>query len=135
MSVFDEGLSSDQKIMKWNETQAQMKKLVDLERRMRAEVIETCFADPKKGTNTLELGGGWKLKAILGTEDKLDVNLYELISTKLSAETIASCVKFTPSLIAAGYKSLNEAEKTILNEAVVTKPKSPSLELVAPKEQ
>lgn len=134
MTAFAEGLTKDQKIQVWAETQKESKRLALLERKMRDEVFGECFTDPKTGTNNLELGAGWKLKAVTGFESSLDANVYELISSKLKPETVQACVKFKPSLVAAGYKLLTAEEKEILDEAIVTKPKPVTLELVPPKE-
>jgi len=134
MTVFAEGSTNDQKIMEWNRTQAEMKRLQSLERLMRDEVVATVFPDAKNGTNNFELGAGWKLKAVTGMENKLDVNMFQVISARLKPETIESCIKYTPDLVAAGYKALPDEEKAILNEAITTKPKAVQLTLVPPKE-
>lgn len=134
MTVFAEGATADQKIMEWNKTQTEMKRLTTLERLMRDEVVATVFPDAKKGTNNFELGAGWKLKAVTGVETKLDANMFAMISSKLKPETIESCIKYTPDLIAAGYKALSQEELDILNEAITTKPKAVQLTLVPPKE-
>lgn len=134
MSAFAEGLSQDQKIMAWDAAKKEKDRLVELERAMRDELVATCFPDAKNGTNNLALGAGWKLKAVTGFENKLDANVFALIQTRLKPETVEACVKFTPSLVATGYKALGEEEKKILNEAITTKPKAVTLELVPPKE-
>lgn len=43
--------------------------------------------------------------------------------------------KFKPSLVADQYKGLTAEQKAIVNEALVTKPASPEVKIIAPKGQ
>ena len=120
-------------IMEWDANATELKHLKDLEMKQRKELIATVFADPKIGVNNKELGGGYILKANLGMDTVLDETVFLLIHADLPPEVVDSCVKFKPSLIAAGYKALAGEWRDLMDEAVITKPSSPSLALVAPK--
>lgn len=141
MSNFTPGATQAQKIMEWRQSAETLKRIKDLEMAQRKELFGEMFPEPKKGTNTHELGHGYKLKAVYAFEDKLDPTSYDLIAPELrnlsdeDQAAVQEAIKWTPSLVAKGYKALSEAARDVLNEAVVTKPKTVTLTLVEPKEK
>lgn len=134
MSFFDDGLTLDQKIMVWNNNSVELKRLKTLEMCQRKELIDAAYADQKLGTNTLDLGAGYKLKATIKMTTSLDESSLGLILPEIPKEVQDAILKYKPSLVMKEYNKLSGKVLELVNEAIVTKPSSPSLELVIPKE-
>ena len=98
-------------------------------------IAHMAFQDPKIGTNKVDLGGGYTLKYVNGIDTRLDEASFNLIREELPDHIVDKCIKFKPSLIMKGLKDLNEHERELLDEAIITKPKTPTLEIVPPKPQ
>lgn len=128
-------MTTDQMIHAWSLNQALLKELKVVEMEQRKAITEKMFPEPKNGTNKHDLGAGYTLKYVCGTETKLDPAAFELMRAELPEHVVDKAVKFTPSLVAKGYKDLSLEDRELLDEALVTKPKAPTLEIVAPKEK
>lgn len=132
---FTPDMTNDQMIHAWSLNQALLKELKTVEMEQRKQIAEKMFPDAKNGTNKHELGAGYVLKYVCGEETKLDPTVFELLRPDLPEHVIDKAVKFTPSLIAKGFKDLSMEDREKLEDALVTKPKSPTMEIVAPKEE
>lgn len=135
----DANTSNDDLILAWRENAELLKELKKVEMEQRKEVIGRMFPDMKVGTNTFELGGGYKLKASYGFDHKIDEDALQLILPeieKLGEEAkiqLYLAVKYKASLVKAAYDKMPTDVKEIFDEAVVTREKSPTLSLVEPK--
>lgn len=131
--------TTGQKIQHWSENSAMLKKLRALEMEQRKWITATIYQNPKKGTNNHDLGSGWQLKYVLSYTSKIDKAALDLLMPeieKLGERAIAqvqAAVKWEPSLVAKGWKDMDDDVKAIFNECVTTKPDSPTLTLVPPK--
>lgn len=139
LKTFEEGMSTDQKILAWSQNSDLLAKLKKLEMEQRKALFTLLFPDPKVGTQHHELGAGYKVTAVHKIDTKLDEAAFELIlpeieklGDKAKAE-LAEAVKYKPGLVKKGYEALSDDVKEMFDEAVTTKPASPSLKLVVPK--
>lgn len=132
---FTDNMTQAQRIVMWNENAQMLKELKKVEMEQRKAICAMMFADPKIGTNTVDLGAGYKLKFVNGLETKLVPEAFNLIRAELPEHIVDNAVKFTPSLVAKGYKDLSDADKEKLDECLESKPKSPTLTLVEPKDE
>lgn len=121
------------RIQKWSENSALLSDLKKIEMEQRKLLDAELFAEPKQGTNKHELGAGWIIQSVHGTDTKLDEAAYKLIESELPDGVKDICVNWKPSLDVKVYKKLSPEQRELLDEAVTTKPKSVSMKLVPPK--
>lgn len=139
VNVFTEDMSLDQKILAWSQNAELLAQVKKVEMEQRKILFAALFPDPKVGTQHHDLGAGYKVTAVHKMDTKLDEAAFELILPELeklgeeAKAELAEAVKYKPSLVAKGYKALSEEVKDLFDEAVTTKPASPSLKLVVPK--
>lgn len=126
------------KVRRWEALQALMsavKSAAEPEMLARKEVMATAFPEANEGTNTIELGGGWKLKGVRKIDRKLDeASLPDTIVALRAAGVMTDrLVEYKPQLKIAEFRELTEEQKIILASSLTEKDASPSLELVPPK--
>lgn len=122
------------KIWKWSENQKALAEFKATEMEQRKLLDAELFAKPKNGVNKHELLHGWTLQSTHGTDTKLDEAAYKLIESELDDSIKDACVNWKPSLDVRAYKKIPEDKRALLDEAVTTKPKTPSMKLVPPKD-
>lgn len=134
----------DAQILEWQEAVKALAKAKETESRLRAEVLSSCFSfggDDREGTENVELGNGYKLKAVFklyrrlnNKDDAVDKALTRIEKSGPEGEFIAGrLVKWKPELSASEYKNLPEKFKRLIDEVMTASPGTPSLELVVPK--
>lgn len=129
----------DQLIMQWQQADKAAKAAVARERELRTEVFNKLFPQAKVGTNNLELGMGYKLKAVnkinynMAGNDAVDAALEEMAKLGNEGSFIADrVVGWTPKLMLKEYKELAPEYKAIIDKVVTTSPGLPTLEVVEP---
>lgn len=146
ISEADKLFIRDYKIIKWEAAVKALAVAKEAEAALRKEVLAEAFAfDPealREGTENVELGGGYKLKAVFKITRTLN-NENEGVERALAkiekkggevGELIAErLVRWTPELSMTEYKKLPDNFKSIIDEIVISKPASASLALVVPK--
>lgn len=131
-------------IQAWNNAKLQLEAAKKLEMELRFQVIESEFANHKeKGTENLELSQGYKLKAVFkqsysflngNKNDEVEKALTKLEKMGAEGKFIAErIVRFKPELSVTEYEKLDSKYRKVIDEIIVTKPATPSLELVEPK--
>ena len=120
------------KIMAWNDLQAKLAFYKQEEAKLRKEIVDKVFAEASVGTNKVELGKGYELKAVI--KENTSIDEAALSNLKLPEGALDGVVKYKPSIVAAGYKKMPANLQKILDTALVVKPGAPTLTLVAPKE-
>jgi hypothetical protein len=137
----------DALLLEWKSAHEALTEAKDAEMKLRKRIVdESGLFDPNKeeGTQTVELGAGWKIKAVKSLNYKTDNANGEAFSVLAQLDTMGEVVshiakdlfKFDANLRTGKYKELAkvspEAYK-LLQTIITTKPASPSIELVAPK--
>lgn len=115
---------------------AAAKALVEQEQELRKAIFALAFPKPEEGTQRMDLGEGWKLKAVHKVDRKLDEAALPAVLKQLRARKVAvdELVTYKPSLCVSIYKALPADLRAIMDEVVTSKPAMPSLEVEAPKE-
>lgn len=140
-------LSQEQKdklLADWKEAKATVARWKEYEQELRAYIVNNGgFFDPnkEKGTENVDLGNGYKLKAKKSISYKVENKKGEAIQMvqRLASLGEASAVKaselfrFDAELRTSIYKTLNETEKALVDTILTTKAGMPTLELVEPK--
>lgn len=137
--------SRDAKILQWQESVKALAAAKDAEAALRREVLTDCFGfDPdalREGTENVELGNGYKLKAVFkisrnlnNENDAVDKVLSKIEKTGPEGQFVAErLVKWKPELSISEYKKLPEKFRKMIDEVVTSKEATPSVELVEPK--
>lgn len=124
------------KMREWQEA----KRLLDINKaveiKLRKELFGEFFPIPEEGTNTFELPEGWKIKGGYKLERKVDEAALPAVNAQLDDLGVAfdKLVAFKPSLVKKEWNKLSEEAKLVFDEALITKPGTPTLEVVPPKE-
>lgn len=122
------------KLEQWRAATLELELVKANEMRLRKELVAECFPTLLEGTNSRELQGGWVLKMNQPFTRSLDqAKAPELLKAlkKLKADSV---VKVKYDLSVAAYRTLEGQARALVDEVLTTKPGSPSLELVPPKE-
>jgi hypothetical protein len=134
-------MTKDELVLEWSKSRIALMSAKDKEMFLRNEVIKECFRNHKEeGTENVDLGAGYKLKAVFKQSytfpDKLKVDeaLSKIEALGAEGEYIAErLVKYKPELSISEYKKLDKQYRDIIDTVIVTKPAYPSLELIEPK--
>lgn len=136
LQIPDEDLFT--KLRRWEalaRIQGSLKMVVEPEMTARKESMAAAFPAPVEGTNTLELGGGWKLKGVRKIDRKLNEDALPVVKEALakSGVLVDRLIEYRPNLSITEYRELTAEQVAILNEALTEKDGAPSLELTPPK--
>lgn len=112
--------------------------LLDNEMSLRKRVMEAYFPAPVEGVNTCQLESGWEMKATYKIDRKIDEAALPAVNAKLREMGVNPdpLVKFKPGLDTSTYKTLvqtNPEAAKVFEQAMTSKPASPSIELKPPK--
>lgn len=110
-----------------------------LEMLWRLKVADDCFPEhAEEGTETLELGEGWKLTAAFKNSYKVDEATIRDDLQKVSdlgaayGEAVKGLIKYKPEVSVTVYKTLSDEIKDIINNSLTIKPGVPTLKLIEP---
>lgn len=112
-------LTNDEKLMAWNKLKLDIEDLKAEEMDLRKLIVRSAFPEAVEGTNTIELGNGYKLKGVvkynykLPDNDAVEAGLKKLESLGNQGPFIADrIVGWTASFKLTEYRLLEEdAEK------------------------
>jgi hypothetical protein len=122
-------------IQEWNEAKEQLKHWSLKESDLRDKVINSVFDAAKiEGTETIDLAGDWKLRAVKKFNYSLSNKDGQLANILASFPSIIAqnLVRWNPDLNLSIYRKLNEQNQQMLSPVLIIKPARPSLELVPP---
>ena len=127
----------DIKLAQWREIKNQVGELAGREMELRKELFAHAFSKPTEGTNTKDLGAGWKLKGIYKISRTIDETALAATREKLAAIGVSldPLVKFKPELVTSAYRPLSDATRSIFDQCLIIKPGAPMLDLVPPAEK
>lgn len=138
------------KLQAWNQAAASLAVVKEQEFALRQELVLQAGFDLTKleGTQTIDIGNGWRLKAekgqnyVLTNKGGETERLLAAIATDLQRPDIAtSLVEWKPDMKKKMYKELvplaetNPKVKEALAIALTVKPGAPTLELIPPEEE
>lgn len=128
-------MSRDEAIMAWDEAKKTLERAKAREMELRKHIVGGQFDVEKIGTQNVELGNGWKLKAVVKETFTLssDVDAVEAMLDGLEDWQADRLVKWSPRLMKKEYDELDAEDKAKVDAVLTIKAASPTLELVAPK--
>lgn len=133
----------------WEVSKLELEAAKEREMKLRKEFVDLASdADKKKGTENIQLGGGYKAKVVkkltygfvkkddgkTTDKDAIETALEEIEAEGAVGQLIAErLVKWTPSLAIKEYDLLCPAHKEAIDAVLITKEGAPTLSIVAPK--
>jgi hypothetical protein len=131
----------DALLMRWQDARDALAVAKINETKLRVEVFTSCFPNPTEGTNTLELGNGYELKAthvinynLDKDAAKVEATLAAIAAVDQEGQFIAErLVKWAAELSIGEYRKLSAQHRALIDTVLTTKPGSPQLEIKAPK--
>lgn len=144
-------MTQDQLLVAWDNLKAVLTKAKENEMEYRKYIVGRAFPDAQEGTNTIELGAGYELKAVkkfnyrLDTDnEKIEAALERISKVGNQGQFIADrLVSWTPNFLITEYRNLQaqadddskEAKEIlrIINEILTITDGAPTLEIKAPK--
>lgn len=134
------------KLLAWDNAKKALEAAKATESALRQEVLKDFYSfggesDLREGTENLELGNGYRLKAVFKLSRKLENKngetskaLFAIAENfeggKLYTERL---VKWSPDLSVSEYEKLPAEIRAVIDECVTSKAATPSLEIVEPK--
>lgn len=145
-----DALSQDQLLVKHEELKERLAQAKEAEMELRKYIVKRAFPNAHEGTNTLDLGNGYSLKAgvkfnyKLEDNDKVEAGLDRITKIGNQGGFIADrLVSWTPNFLLTEYRALqeqadggSEEAKAILKEVnsfLIVSDAAPTLEIKAPK--
>lgn len=134
-----QGWSRDQMLVEWANRKKALADATIAEYQLRLAIVEAEFPQATEGTNTIELGNGYKLKCTVKFNYNLDGEKTEDVLAKIAnlgneGTFIADrLVNWKPNLLVGEYRKLEGEYKRLFDEALTIKPGAPQVEIVEPK--
>lgn len=133
-----QAMTRDAQILTWDAMKAQLDQFKALEVEMRKHIVDTNshgFDAETIGTQNVDLGNGWTLKAVIKQNYRLDTDAdkVEAALDKLPDWQADRLVKWTPAMSKREYDELDADGKAAIDEVLTISTSSPTLSLVAPK--
>jgi|WetSurMetagenome_2_1015567.scaffolds.fasta_scaffold497834_1 hypothetical protein len=138
--------NKDQLLLDWRKASTELAAIKTSEMNLRSQVVGQFFtaaiATPlPKGTENVELGNGYKLKAVFklnytldNENDAVDKILTRMEKLGPEGQFIAErIIRWKPDLDVKEYERLDPKYKKLIDEVLTIKPGTPSLEFVEPK--
>ena len=127
--------SRDELLIEWQEAKKQLDHYKEVEKQLRDQISESVFPDKQIGTNTVELGNGWKAKLVAGQTFNVTGSYDEVmdVEEKLPERISELLFKWSAKLDKRTYDSLPDDEKRLVNEVITIKDKAPTFSIVPPK--
>lgn len=136
---------NNDKLLAWDHAKKALDAAKSAEASLRKEVLKDFYdfggeSDLREGTENLELGNGYRLKATFKLSRKLENKNHETEEALAQIATFENgilyaerLVKWSPELSVSEYKKLPENVRAVIDACVTSKAATPSLEIVEPK--
>lgn len=130
-------MTRDEAIMAWDAVKKELDRAKAREMELRKHIVAGQFDLERIGTQNVELGNGWKLKAVIKENYTLssDVDAVENMLDGLEDWQADRLVKWSPRLMVKEYKELDAEDRAKVDAVLTISAASPTLELVAPTGQ
>ena len=132
----------DEMIQDWLKAKEELEQSKEREMQLRKAVLKENFdfeEDDREGTQNVELGLGYKLKAVFTLRRTLDKEGIQVILDKMESDSpegtllAERLVNWKPELVKREYDALPTKFKKMVDRVVSSKPGTPSLSLIEPK--
>lgn len=121
------------KLEAWRLVAIQLNALKAQEMELRKVFVADAFDTSKEGAQTIDLDEGWQIKMNQPFTRSLDQAKMPEVLKALKKMKADDAVKVKYELAITAYRLLSTEQRKVIDEVLTTKPGSPSLELVPPK--
>lgn len=126
------------KLQDWQDAKRRAEIAKKQEMSLRKECLALAFPGGDIGTNTMDLEAGWKLKGTYKLNYSFDETALDPVLARMREQfqlSTDALVRVKREPVMNAIKKLTEEQRLALEEALITKPGTPTLELVPPKEE
>lgn len=124
-------------IVQWAKLVVELDSMQAKEKELRLQIAKAAVPTPKEGVNRVVFKDQddktWELVYNHKVNRSVDVSSLDAVMSQLPPDSVArnvgTVIKYTPSLVSEGYKSLPEAERLIVAQAITEKDGMPQLEI------
>lgn len=137
MSQIPNNQLTSEELDEWYKMAQQLKKLRASEILLRKAIFGKCFLSPKEGTNNYKLADDFVLKGVYSLERNVDEALLDERLTVMREAGIDTDALFVykPRLAKSEYNTLTAEQQHLVDQVLIIKPGSPSLEIAKPKKK
>lgn len=118
----------------WAEAAEMKKKWEKEEHRLRMALFQGTFPNPTEGVNKHELPDGRVVKATHKLNRKVDEAALPAVEAAMreqfQIDPESGLIRRKPELAVGAYKKLTEEQRHVFDEAIVSKPGTPTIEIV-----
>lgn len=131
----------DHVLQVWRQLLADLEAAKAAEKNLRNFILAHEFQNASRGTHNIDLGNGWKLKAVVKENLKLDKDQAKIdaVIEEISkagnegAFLVGRLISYEPKLNEKEYRELGDTYRRIIDKIVTITPAQSQLELVEPK--
>lgn len=121
-------------LAEWQHAAIEAKKWQNLEKQLRDRIFSSTFQEPQEGVNKYTLPDGRMIKGTHKLYRKLDEAAYpsirEALINSFQIDPEDTIIKRKPEIATGPYKELPDEIRTVLDDAIIAKPGSPTIEIV-----
>lgn len=123
-------------LTEWQQVSAKLREMTKLELKLRTTLFELAFPNPVEGVNSRELDDGRIVKGTHKINRNVDQAAVEGVKKRLAelnsplGAPVDDVFKAKIELGVGPYKKLSPEARAIANDAITSKPGTPSLEVV-----
>jgi hypothetical protein len=127
----------DEAVRKLDAAKDAMKPLAAAEKLLRMRCFKGFFPEPKEGTNSYALSGGYVLKATYKVKrDVDDVLLANGLQVLREAQIATdSLFRYKPALEVKAYRGYTAEQIHLIDQFLIIKPETPEMEIVLPAKE
>lgn len=124
-------------MIKWSEMVQQLKTLRTAEMLLRKKITIHYFPLAIEGTQSVKLNAGYKLRLTLPYDRSFDMGALAAGREMFQENgiNVDSLMRTKYELKKKEYNTLTEEQRNLFDQALIIKPGSPTLEIVAPKQK
>lgn len=128
---------TNEEMNRWFVLQQQMKAIREEEMELRQKIFAAYFENAEEGTNNHTLPDGFILKGKRVVNRSVDKAALNVLAEDLRKAdvNVDELIEWKPSLKLSAYRKLNKDQIWVVDQVLVVKDGSPSLEIVAPKDR
>lgn len=135
MSQIPENEVTQDDMEAWFKAKKALEKVKAQEILLRNKIFKGKFPNPREGTNNLDIGGGYFLKATHVINRAVDDAAFEASLEAFAEAGIPTdkIVRYKPDLATGVYRELTEEQRNLFDTALIIKDGTPGLEITQPK--
>lgn len=138
MTQLPSNAATQETLHEWYKVQQDLKALKIKEHMLRIRIFSTFFPEPKEGSsNKYSLDDGFTLMAKHNIVRTIDMEALTVMEPefRLYSIDVAELIKWKPELSLKAYRELSGEKLNLFDNCIISKPGSPSLEIIPPRKK